>query len=105
MLQNTYMSLGFKKIMVYKTPPGGGGEVNHIWLVAYMHLIFYPNIMIVIIVFNQQQITSLIVIRFRNEKFINIRISFFAPKSLNLISFISDIFCVSFNLTGNGIPL
>ena len=26
MLQNTSMTLGFKKIMVYKTPPGGGGK-------------------------------------------------------------------------------
>ena len=25
MLQNTSTTLGFKKIMVYKTPPGGGG--------------------------------------------------------------------------------
>ena len=33
MLQNTSKTLGFQKIMVYKTPPGG--EVNHIWLVAY----------------------------------------------------------------------
>ena len=31
----TSKTLGFKKIMVYKTPPGrGGGGVNHIWLVA-----------------------------------------------------------------------
>ena len=35
MLQNTSKTLGFQKIMVYKTPPGG--EVNHIWLVAYTH--------------------------------------------------------------------
>ena len=33
MLQNTSKTLGFKKNIVYKTPPGG--EVNHIWLVAY----------------------------------------------------------------------
>ena len=33
MLQNTSKTIGFQKIMVYKTPPGG--EVNHIWLVAY----------------------------------------------------------------------
>ena len=33
MLQNTSKTLGFQKIMVYKTPPGG--EVNHIWLMAY----------------------------------------------------------------------
>ena len=25
MLQNTFKTLGFQKIMVYKTPPGGGG--------------------------------------------------------------------------------
>ena len=36
MLQNTSKTLGFQKIMVYKTPPGGGGEVNHIWLMAYI---------------------------------------------------------------------
>ena len=49
MLQNISKTLGFQKIMVYKTPPGGGGgEVNHIWLVAYLKrqtaddiLIFY----------------------------------------------------------------
>ena len=37
MLQNTSKTLGFQKIMIYKTPPGGGGGggVNHIWLVAY----------------------------------------------------------------------
>ena len=35
MLQNTSKTLAFQKIMVYKTPPGG--EVNHIWLVAYSH--------------------------------------------------------------------
>ena len=26
MLQNTAKTLGFQKIMVYKTPPGGGGK-------------------------------------------------------------------------------
>ena len=26
MLQNTSKTLGFQKIMVYKTPPGGGGK-------------------------------------------------------------------------------
>ena len=38
MLQNISKTLRFQKIMVYKTPPwgGGGGEVNHIWLVAYI---------------------------------------------------------------------
>ena len=36
MLQNTSKTLGFKKNMVYKTPPMG--EVNHIWLVAYLVL-------------------------------------------------------------------
>ena len=31
MLQNPFKTLGFKKIMVYKIPlGGGGGEVNHI---------------------------------------------------------------------------
>ena len=37
MLQNPRKTLGFKKNMVYKIPPGGGGgEVNHIQPVAYM---------------------------------------------------------------------
>ena len=40
MVQNTSKTLGFQKIMVYKTPPGGG-EVNHIWLVAYKVLCLY----------------------------------------------------------------
>ena len=35
MLQNPCKTLGFKKIMVYKIPPGGGG-VNHIQPVAYL---------------------------------------------------------------------
>ena len=37
MLQNPRKTLGFKKNMVYKIPPGGGGggEVNHIQPVAY----------------------------------------------------------------------
>ena len=35
MLQNPCKTLGFKKNMVYKIPPGGG-EVNHIQPVAYM---------------------------------------------------------------------
>ena len=34
MLQNPRKTLGFKKNMVYKIPPGGG-EVNHIQPVAY----------------------------------------------------------------------
>ena len=34
MLQNPCETLGFKKNMVYKIPPGG--EVNHINPVAYM---------------------------------------------------------------------
>ena len=34
MLQNPCKTLGFKKNMVYKIPPGGGGEVNHIQPVA-----------------------------------------------------------------------
>ena len=36
MLQNTCKTLGFKKNMVYKIPPGG--EVNHIQPVAYILL-------------------------------------------------------------------
>ena len=47
MLQNTSKTLGFQKIMVYKTPPGGG-EVNHIWLVAYVFYIFMKTISIFI---------------------------------------------------------
>ena len=35
MLQNPCKTLGFKKNMVYKIPPGGGGEVNYIQPVAY----------------------------------------------------------------------
>ena len=35
MLQNPCKTLGFKKNMVYKIPPGGG-EVNHIQPVAYV---------------------------------------------------------------------
>ena len=27
MLQNTSKTIGFQKIMVYKTPPGGGGKL------------------------------------------------------------------------------
>ena len=33
MVQKTRKTLGFKKIMVYKIPPGGW--VNHIWPLAY----------------------------------------------------------------------
>ena len=36
MLQNPRKTLGFKKNMVYKNPPGG--EVNHIQPVAYFVL-------------------------------------------------------------------
>ena len=36
MLQNPCKTLGFKKNMVYKIPPGG--EVNHIQPVAYNSL-------------------------------------------------------------------
>ena len=36
MLQNPCKTLGFKKNMVYKIPPGG--EVNHIQPVAYIVL-------------------------------------------------------------------
>ena len=39
MLQNPCKTLGFKKNMVYKIPPGG--EVNHIQPVAYM--LSYPS--------------------------------------------------------------
>ena len=40
MLQNPCKTLGFKKNMVYKIPPGGGGgEVNHIQPVAYTTLL------------------------------------------------------------------
>ena len=34
MLQNPFKTLGYKKNMVYKIPPGG--EVNHIQPVAYV---------------------------------------------------------------------
>ena len=36
MLQNPRKILGFKKNMVYKIPPGGGGGLNHIQPVAYI---------------------------------------------------------------------
>ena len=36
MLQNPCKTLGFKKNMVYKIPPGG--KVNHIQPVAYTHI-------------------------------------------------------------------
>ena len=35
MLQNTRKTMGFKKIMVYEIPPGGG-DVNHIWPAVYI---------------------------------------------------------------------
>ena len=35
MLQNTSKTLGFSKIMAYKTPPAGAGK-PYIWLVAYL---------------------------------------------------------------------
>ena len=38
MLQNPCKTFGFKKNMVYKIPPGGGGEVNHIQPVAYYEI-------------------------------------------------------------------
>ena len=41
MLQNPYKTLGFKKNMVYKIPPGG--EVNHIQPVAYMLRVFIAH--------------------------------------------------------------
>ena len=46
MLQNPCKTLGFKKNMVYKIPPGGGGggEVNHIQPVAYMRDIWTSNL-------------------------------------------------------------
>ena len=37
MLKNPRKTLGFKKNMVYKIPPGGG-EVNHIQPVAYYEI-------------------------------------------------------------------
>ena len=37
MLQNACKTLGFKKNMIYKIPPGVG-EVNHIQPVAYKYL-------------------------------------------------------------------
>ena len=46
MLQNPCKTLGFKKNMVYKVPPGEGGGVNHIQPVAYDTLYFsclYPR--------------------------------------------------------------
>ena len=41
MLQNPCRTLGFKKNMVYKISPGGGGEVNHIQPVAYLFVVQY----------------------------------------------------------------
>ena len=41
MLQNPCKTLGFKKNMVYKIPPGG--EVNHIQPVAYYGLHFQKS--------------------------------------------------------------
>ena len=41
MLQNSRKTLGLKKIMVYKIPPGG--EVNHIQPVAYKLSILLPE--------------------------------------------------------------
>ena len=38
MFQNPCKTLGFKKNMVYEIPPGGG-EVNHIQPVVYVHLL------------------------------------------------------------------
>ena len=38
MLQNPCKIVGFKKIMVYKIIPGGGGGVKHIQTVAYIGL-------------------------------------------------------------------
>ena len=40
MFQNACKTLGFKKNMVYKIPPGGG-EVNHIQPVAYLFLLCF----------------------------------------------------------------
>ena len=42
MLQNPCKTLGFKKKMVYKIPPGGG-EVNHIQSMAYKHNFYTVN--------------------------------------------------------------
>ena len=41
MLQNPCKTLGFKKNMVYKIPPGG--EVNHIQPVAYWLCLLRPS--------------------------------------------------------------
>ena len=44
MLQNLCKTLGFKKNMVYKFPPGGGGgggEVNHIQPVVYYRNVLF----------------------------------------------------------------
>ena len=46
MLQNPRKTLGFKKNMVYKIPPGG--EVNHIQPVAYSYLLSNYNIIVFI---------------------------------------------------------
>ena len=43
MLQNPCKTLVFKKNMVYKILPGGGGEVNHIQPVAYLYLILISH--------------------------------------------------------------
>ena len=43
MLQNPCKTLGFKKNMVYKIPPGGG-EVNHIQPVAYKYHVLIQSI-------------------------------------------------------------
>ena len=43
MLQNPCKTLGFKKNMVYKIPPGGG-EVNHIQPVAYIDVMYILTI-------------------------------------------------------------
>ena len=45
MLQNPCKTLGFKKNMVYKIPPGG--EVNHIQPVAYVGLFLYVYLLLV----------------------------------------------------------
>ena len=51
MLHNTSKTLGFQKIMVYKTPPGG--EVNHISLMAYLESLVKVNTLVEHHVFNQ----------------------------------------------------
>ena len=46
MLQNTSKTLGFQKIMVYKTPPGGGGKpylARGLYVVSSPMLLLWPD--------------------------------------------------------------